>query len=155
MQPREPLTKRRRWYGAKLTVERTGEVRGRLTFLSWAGTGTISKRSYWHVQCECGERRIVRGDTMARSCGCLNEEALKDPTRFLKADGTYHNQVTVIVDGHPMGLRAAARWHGLSERTVLYRRNKLKWPLERLFDPPRLPYAKLKAFRRRQKRRKK
>lgn len=151
MLPPEPLTKRRRWWGHNTIRDRTGEQRGRLTFLSWAGTGTRTGRVYWHVRCECGEQRIIRTDATTRSCGCLNEESLRRPGRF-KRDGQYHNQVTVLVEGRQMSLTAAARHYGISMGTVKQRRAS-GWPPERWFEPPRLPYAKLKKWRRRKCRR--
>lgn len=131
-------------------VDRTGEQRGRLTFLSWAGTGTRTGRTYWFVSCECGERRIIRADARQLSCGCANDDALRRPGRFKQGD-RYHNERLVEVDGRTMNITAAARHTGVDEKTI--RKRILRgWPQEKWFDPPRLPYREKKRWLRRKRR---
>ena len=48
----------------------TGEKFGKLTVI--ALDRMENRRSYWIVECECGNRKVVRGDTLKviTSCGC-------------------------------------------------------------------------------------
>ena len=36
----------------------------------------VNRRSYWIVECECGKRKSVRGDTLRviTSCGCVKKK---------------------------------------------------------------------------------
>lgn len=61
-------------------VELTGRVFGRLTVLSFSHLGDAA---YWLCQCECGEKKAVRGWALTggrtRSCGCLREDRKREP----------------------------------------------------------------------------
>ena len=56
----------------------TGQRFGRLTVLKHVYT--LNKRVYWLCKCDCGNEKIINGNSLKRgltkSCGCLNRELL-------------------------------------------------------------------------------
>lgn len=79
-------------------VDRTGERYGRLTVLSRAEnkiepSGAV--RAQWKCKCDCGNERIVSGQTLSKgttkSCGCLVKDVRKESaTHGRSYDGIYH-----------------------------------------------------------------
>ena len=55
----------------------TGQRFGHLTVIKRAKQKTSNCNAYWHVVCDCGTERVVRGDNLRRylvtSCGCTKE----------------------------------------------------------------------------------
>ncbi len=53
-----------------------GRMFGKLTVIDGPVSGPSKGFRYWHVACTCGERRVVRGDSLTSqhttSCGCAN-----------------------------------------------------------------------------------
>lgn len=57
---------------------------GRLTVLEFSEVR--NRRAYWLCECECGNRKVIRGDALlserARSCGCIKKEREKENFRI-------------------------------------------------------------------------
>lgn len=55
-------------------VDLTGKRYGKLTVIEFVEAR--NKRSFWKVKCDCGNEKIVRGDTLKVivSCGCVKKE---------------------------------------------------------------------------------
>lgn len=64
----------------------TGKKFGRLTVIGLAETST--RKTYWICQCDCGNLKRVRSDSLQagliRSCGCLKKE--QDETNLNKSE---------------------------------------------------------------------
>lgn len=62
-------------------VDLTGKVFKRLTVLTYAGK-TRQGASLWNCICECGTKRVVRGDSLStgntNSCGCYNRDIMSE-----------------------------------------------------------------------------
>ena len=60
------------------TKDLTGRKFGRLTVLGIDETNENTRRTYWFCQCECGNFKSVRSDSLQngsiKSCGCLKRE---------------------------------------------------------------------------------
>ena len=65
----------------------TGQRFGRLTVIGIHPTET--RKTYWSCQCDCGNMKIVRSDSLQcgaiRSCGCLKKE--QDKKNLVLGDG--------------------------------------------------------------------
>jgi hypothetical protein len=61
--------------GCRLLIDLTGKRFGRWTVVAYA------RGQKWHCVCDCGTRRVVRGQCLrtgeSRSCGCLHKELVK------------------------------------------------------------------------------
>ena len=92
-------------------IDLTGEKFGRLTVISFAGTDKNGK-VLWHCQCECGNKTIVRSDSLrwgaTRSCGCLNRECGKKLAEKYNQKRKYKN--------HNCHSRLYSIWHGMKQR---------------------------------------
>lgn len=77
--------------GKKSTPSLMGQRFTRLVVLDRAGSNARGT-SRWLVQCDCGTRKIVRGDVLTRkaeptkSCGCLHLEILRRSHRLVHGD---------------------------------------------------------------------
>jgi hypothetical protein len=62
--------------GSKNIKDLTGQRFGRLTVIGLHPTET--RKTYWACQCDCGNAKVVRSDSLQsgaiRSCGCLKKE---------------------------------------------------------------------------------
>lgn len=62
----------------KKAKDMTGEVYGKLTVISRAGSSNVGRVATWNCQCECGNLCVVRGTCLrsghTKSCGCLQKE---------------------------------------------------------------------------------
>lgn len=60
-------------------IDITGQVFGRLTAVDLSTQPNLRKGTWWNVQCECGNTKIVTSSNLrtgiTRSCGCLAREA--------------------------------------------------------------------------------
>jgi len=85
--------------------DKTGQVFGKLTVLSFAGVGD-RKKSMWLCQCECGNKATVMSTHLSRgstkSCGCLRGNSVKDRL------GRKYGKLTVL-SLHSVGV-AGSRW---------------------------------------------
>lgn len=88
----------------------TGKKYGRLTVLGLSDKRS-GRKSYWVCQCECGNKKLVRGDVLkagdVKSCGCLKKEQNK-----INLDQTTHGDT-------PTGKhkRLWEIWQGMKQRT--------------------------------------
>lgn len=88
----------------------TGEKFGRLTVLGLSEKKS-GRKSYWVCECQCGNKKLVRSDSLKRgqvqSCGCLKKEQNK-----INLDRTTHGDT-------PTGehKRLWEIWQGMKQRT--------------------------------------
>lgn len=88
----------------------TGEKFGRLTVLGLSEKKS-GRKSYWVCECECGNKKLVRSDSLKRgqvqSCGCLKKEQNK-----INLNRTTHGDT-------PTGehKRLWEIWQGMKQRT--------------------------------------
>src|SRR5580692_4265460 len=61
---------------------------GRLTVIEFAGFHPKRNRSMWLVECTCGTRKVVLGNSLlsgkCQSCGCARQEAIVRRNRLGK-----------------------------------------------------------------------
>lgn len=88
----------------------TGKKFGRLTVLDLSEKKS-GRKSYWVCECECGNKKLVRSDSLKRgqvkSCGCLKDE---------------QNKINLVRTTHgdtPRGShkRLYETWQGMKQRT--------------------------------------
>ena len=88
----------------------TGEKFGRLTVLGLSEKKS-GRKSYWVCECQCGNKKLVRSDSLKRgqvqSCGCLKKEQNR-----INLDRTTHGDT-------PTGehKRLWEIWQGMKQRT--------------------------------------
>lgn len=88
----------------------TGKKFGRLTVLGLSEKKS-GRKSYWVCECDCGNKKLVRSDSLKRgqvqSCGCLKKEQNK-----INLDRTTHGDT-------PTGehKRLWEIWQGIKQRT--------------------------------------
>lgn len=72
----------------------TGKKFGKVTVLDFHQK--IKSRNYWNVECECGNKKVVRDDMLEKlkSCGCLRKES-----QFKVKHGLSHTPFYRIWDG--------------------------------------------------------
>lgn len=81
-------------------VDWTGQIYGKLTFLEYSYSK--GNHVYWLCQCDCGNKKIIRADSVSRgvtkSCGCLFRDDLTNQKfnrllaleyKFIKNSETY------------------------------------------------------------------
>jgi hypothetical protein len=91
----------------------TGKKFGRLTVIGLAETST--RKTYWICQCDCGNLKRVRSDSLQagliRSCGCLKKE--QDETNLNKSEAKKKFNHA----GFKVGTtRLYSKWQGIKAR---------------------------------------
>lgn len=103
----------------------TGKRFGRLTVIGLQPTE--SRKTYWVCQCDCGNMKIVRSDSLQcgaiRSCGCLKKEQDKKNLSYPDlVRGQSIEQITAgkkrhFIDGEKVGgTRLYEIWQGMKAR---------------------------------------
>ena len=91
----------------------TGERFGRLTVIGLHQTET--RKTYWECQCDCGNKKVVRSDSLQcgaiRSCGCLKKEQDKQNLWSSEAKKKY-----LANGGKFSGTRLYEIWKGMKSR---------------------------------------
>ena len=91
----------------------TGERFGRLTVIGLHPTET--RKTYWECQCDCGNKNVVRSDSLQcgaiRSCGCLKKEQDKQNLWSSEAKKKY-----LANGGKFSGTRLYEIWQGMKSR---------------------------------------
>ena len=91
----------------------TGERFGRLTVIGLHPTET--RKTYWECQCDCGNKMVVRSDSLQcgaiRSCGCLKKEQDKQNLWSSEAKKKY-----LANGGKFSGTRLYEIWQGMKSR---------------------------------------
>lgn len=91
----------------------TGQRFGRLVVVGLHPTET--RKTYWVCQCDCGNMKIVRSDSLQcgaiRSCGCLKKE--QDSKNLVLGNGHRKYQETGFKVG---GTRLYYIWQGMKDR---------------------------------------
>lgn len=94
-------------------LDLTGDRYGRLTVISEADRVEGNNDRWWHCQCDCGNRKIVRMNQLrigrTKSCGCLKKERtsaanIKDLT------GRTFGKLTVIVRSEKLDTKKRVFW---------------------------------------------
>lgn len=79
----------------KESEDLTGKKFGMLTAIEKVKSNDDSHKSYWKWQCECGNQKIIRADSVksgyVKSCGCLNKKNQLDIP-----EGSRYGKLTVI-----------------------------------------------------------
>ena len=81
----------------------TGQRYGKLVVIGL--DSARDRRSYWKVRCDCGNEKVVRGDTLKKitSCGCVKKEQ-----DVINLGITNHHEMTY----HPV----YSIWHAMIQR---------------------------------------
>lgn len=62
-------------------IDLTGKTFGRLLVVKKAENASDKKRIYWECVCECGNTKVIMGESLkygwTKSCGCLQKETAK------------------------------------------------------------------------------
>lgn len=76
-----------------MSIKTIGDKIGRLTIIQDTGKRTKRGHKIWLMRCDCGNRKEIRGDSTAQSCGCLAIEIQKKiaPQRATKHGLVYKN----------------------------------------------------------------
>lgn len=94
-------------------IDLTGKRFGRLTVLKRA-TDKQYKRPHWLCQCDCGNQKIIHGDSLrgglTQSCGCLQKERTSQAT-IKDLTGQQFGKLTVLCrDQSIVGKGTHAKW---------------------------------------------
>ena len=96
----------------------TGERFGRLTVIGLHPTET--RKTYWECQCDCGNKKVVRSDSLQcgaiRSCGCLKKEQDKQNLWSSEAKKKY-----LANGGKFSGTRLYEIWQGIKAGAITKR----------------------------------
>ena len=91
----------------------TGQRFGRLVVVGLHPTNT--RKTYWVCQCDCGNMKVVRSDSLQcgaiRSCGCLKKE--QDKKNLVLGNGRRKFAETGVKVG---GTRLYYTWQGMKSR---------------------------------------
>lgn len=98
--------------------DETGNRYGRLTVIERAPVTDKKGRAYWRCVCDCGNERIVVGESLrhgnTKSCGCLRREKLAEPRkirgRAKKKDETGNRYGRLLVIRRSSSSRAGSKW---------------------------------------------
>lgn len=91
----------------------TGRKFGRLTVVGLQDTGT--RKTYWICQCDCGNLKLVRSDSLQcgaiKSCGCMKKE--QDSKNLMASEAKKKYMQTGEKVG---GTRLYSIWQGMKSR---------------------------------------
>lgn len=80
-------------------IDEIGKRYGRLTVIEYAGSS--NKKAMWLCKCDCGNEKIVSGDSLRRgttkSCGCLKKEKSSERMKKIVSENKNpHNRANLI-----------------------------------------------------------
>lgn len=90
----------------------TGERYGKLKVISYFGQ--INKKTMWLCQCDCGNKKAIRGDSLTsgrtKSCGCFQKQRVRE-TALKDLTGMRFGRLTVIeLDKNNKKKKSSAIW---------------------------------------------